>query len=275
MQDNDSDLQHEDEGYEIDSPDNVDEHEQEEEIEESEGDVEQGESEEKPTKTSYVDTSKIQDPELRKQIDGRIGELYRLSKVGEKAESEARKLREELEAIRNKQELVEVAAPSVDLAIDDPQKFAEQQRLHSEYLAKKYQHDQQEQAKAKQVEEANRQAQAEKITAYNKRVKALKIEPEILKAASEQVVSAGISNDLVEFLLEHDYGPALVKHLGTNFEDLYEVSNMSPLKAVAYIEKSVLPKAVQKKTPSAPPPPTKVKGARNSQNTVTGGWEIS
>lgn len=263
MQDNDSDLQHQDDDYEVDLHDQVDEPEHDEETEESEGEVEQGESPEKAQKTSFVDTSKIQDPELRKQVEGRIGELYRQSMEGKKAQSEAQKLKSELEAIRNQKELVEVPPPSVDLAIDDPKKFAEQQKAHSEYLAKKYAHDQQEQAKAKQLQEATQKAQSERIAAYNKRIADLKIEPTIMKAAADQVISAGLSDDLVHYFLEHDYGPALVKHLGTNFDDLYQVSQMSPLQAVAYIEKSVLPKAVSKRTPSAPPPPTKVTGSRS------------
>lgn len=275
MQDNDSDLQHQDDDYEVDLHDQVDEPEHDEETEESEGEVEQGESPEKAQKTSFVDTSKIQDPELRKQVEGRIGELYRQSMEGRKAQSEAQKLKSELDAIRNQKELVEVPAPSVDLAIDDPKKFAEQQKAHSEYLAKKYAHDQQEQAKAKQLQEATQKAQSERIAAYNKRIADLKIEPTIMKAAADQVISAGLSDDLVHYFLEHDYGPALVKHLGTNFDDLYQVSQMSPLQAVAYIEKSVLPKAVTKKTPSAPPPPTKVQGARNSDSSPVKGWKVS
>lgn len=275
MQDNDSDLQHQDYDDEVDLPDEVVEPEQDEETEESEGEVEQGESPEKAQKTSFVDTSKIQDPELRKQVEGRIGELYRQSMEGKKAQSEAQRLQAELEAIRKQKELVEVPPPSVDLAIDDPKKFAEQQKAHSEYLAKKYAHDQQEQAKAKQLQEATQKAQSERIAAYNKRIADLKIEPTIMKAAADQVISAGLSDDLVHYFLEHDYGPALVKHLGTNFDDLYQVSQMSPLQAVAYIEKSVLPKAVTKKTPSAPPPPTKAKGARISDSSPVKGWKIS
>lgn len=270
----DSDLQYENPDYDVLTDEEVDEPVQPEEQDEPEEEVEQGESEEKPTKSSYVDTSKIQDPELRKQVEGRIGELYRQTMEGKKAQSEVQRLQSELDAIRNKQELVEVPAPSVDLAIDDPAKFAAQQKAHSEYLAKKYAHDQQEQAKAKQLEEAAQKANGERIAAYNKRIADLKIEPTIMKAAADQVISAGLSNDLVNYFLEHDYGPALVKHLGTNFDDLYQVSQMSPLQAVAYIEKSVLPKAVSKKTPSAPPPPKKVQGARNSGQSVEG-WEIS
>lgn len=275
QQELDSDLQYENPDYDVVIDDEVDEPENLEEQDEPEEEVEQGESEEKPAKSSYVDTSKISDPELRKQVEGRIGELYRQTMEGKKALTEAQKLKAELDAIRNKQELVEVEPPSVDLAIDDPAKFAAQQKAHSEYLAKKYAHDQQEQAKAKQLEEATQKANGERIAAYNKRIADLKIEPTIMKAAADQVISAGLSNDLVNYFLEHDYGPALVKHLGTNFDDLYQVSQMSPLQAVAYIEKSVLPKAVQKKTPSAPPPPTKVKGARNSGQSVADGWEIS
>lgn len=276
MQDNDSDLQYDNPDYDVVTDDEVDEPEIPEEQDEEGAEVEQGESAEKPAKSSYVDTSKIQDPELRKQVEGRIGELYRQTMEGKKAQSEAQRLQSELEAIRKQKELVEVQPPSVDLAIDDPKKFAEQQKAHSEYLAKKYAHDQQEQAKAKQLQEATKKAQAEKVASYNKRVQALKIEPEILKAAAENVSSAeGVTPELVDYLLEHEYGPAIVKHLGTNFEDLHEVSQMSPLKAVAYIEKNVLPKAVQKKTPSAPPPPTKAKGARISDSSPVKGWKIS
>lgn len=275
MYDEDSDLQHQDDDYEVDLHDEVVEPEHDEEADESEGEAEQGERKEDPPKSSYVDTSKIPDHNLRKQVDGRIGELYRQSMEGKKAIAEAKQLREELDAIRNQKELVEVPAPSVDLAIDDPKRFAEQQKAHSEYLAKKYAHDQQQQAKAKQLQEATQKAQSERIAAYNKRIADLKIEPTIMKAAADQVISAGLSDDLVHYFLEHDYGPALVKHLGTNFDDLYQVSQMSPLQAVAYIEKSVLPKAVSKKTPSAPPPPTKVTGARNSESSPVKNWKIS
>lgn len=270
----DSDLNYENPDYDVVTDDEVDEPAQPEEQDEPEEEVETGESEEKPTKSSYVDTSKIQDPELRKQVEGRIGELYRQTMEGKKAQSEAQRLQSELDAIRNKQELVEVPAPSVDLAIDNPTEFAKQQKAHSEYLAKKYAHDQQEQAKAEQLKEATQKAQQEEYAAYMKRSSEMKISTKDLQVATEQVISSGLNNDVQRYLVKHKYGPAIVKHLGFDFEALHEVSSLPTTDAIEYIVSNVLPKAVTKKTPSAPPPPKKVTGARNSGQSVEG-WEIS
>lgn len=270
----DSDLQYDNPDYDVVTDEEVDEPIQPEEQDEPDEEVEQGESEEKTAKSSYVDTSKIQDPELRKQVEGRIGELYRQTMEGKKAQSEAQRLQSELDAIRNKQELVEVPAPSVDLAIDDPVRFAAQQKAHSEYLAKKYAHDQKEQAKAEQLKEATQKAQQEEYAAYMKRSSEMKISTKDLQVATEQVISSGLNNDVQRYLVKHKYGPAIVKHLGFDFEALHEVSSLPTTEAIEYIVSNVLPKAVTKKTPSAPPPPKKVTGARNSGQSVEG-WEIS
>jgi hypothetical protein len=269
----DSDLQDQQDDYEVEAENQVDELD-DAEAEESEGEGEQGARQEK-AKSNFVDFDKIPDEDLRHQVKSRVGELYRKSLEADQAKTKLQKLQEELDAIKAEKELVVVEEPSVDLAIDNPTKFAQQQKAYSEYLVKKHQQEQMQQAKAAQVKEASERAQQERIAAYNKRVKDLKIEPELLTSAANQIASAGISNDLANYLLEHDYGPALVKHLGTNFEDLHAISQMSPMKAVAYIESQIAPKAMQRKTPSAPPPPTKVKGARNPENSPVKGWKVS
>jgi len=269
----DSDLQDQQDDYEAEVENQVDELD-DAEAEESEGEGEQGARQEK-AKSNFVDFDKIPDEDLRHQVKSRVGELYRKSLEADQAKTKLQKLQEELDAIKAEKELVVVEEPSVDLAIDNPTKFAQQQKAYSEYLVKKHQQEQMQQAKAKQAEEANKQVIAQKSAEYHKRAIELKVDANLHKAAIDNATSAGVLTDVVtQYLLKHKAGPAIMTHIGSNFEELHKLSQMDDGSRLEYIIENIAPKAMQRKTPGAPPPPTKVKGARNPENSPVKNWKV-
>lgn len=234
----------------------TEEHEETESEAASEGDDDSG----------YVE---IKDPKVKARVDQLTREKWEARR---KAESLERKL-QELESNKT-QPPEEVKAPDADLAIDNPAEFAKQQQAYAEYLRKQYAHEQQEEQRKSEAEKLQKEQFDQRISTYNSNIDRLKIDRSQLAKAAESIEKAGLDENVVNFLLEDEEGPALVAHLGSNIEDLIEVAGMKPYKAIAYMERVVRAKAGKKKTSSAPPPPKRVKGARPAAQTTPDGWEI-
>lgn len=240
----------------------VSERETDSEAEESDTSEESGEDQgeddgedDKGKQSGYVE---IKDPKVRE----RVNQLTR-EKWDERRKRESLEKRlQELEA-KNQPSLEEVEAPDADLAIDDPKKFAEQQKRYSEYLTKKAEHEYQDKQRQEQSKAQQQQELDEKISNYTKRAQKLGIGMDDLKKASDQIGQVGVHDDVVSFILDDDDGPAITAHLGSNLEDLLAVAEASPLKAVAHIER-MRAKIARKPKSSPPKPPTKVHGSRPS-----------
>lgn len=236
----------------------VSEQETESETEVTESDDEQGGGDgedDKGKQTGYVE---IKDPKVRE----RVNQLTR-EKWDERRKRESLEKRlQELEA-KNQPSLEEVKAPDADLAIDDPKAFAEQQRQYSEYLTKKAEREYQDKQRQEQSKAQQQKELEERVGTYTKRAQKLGIGLDELKKASDQISQVGVHDDVVNFILDDDDGPAITAHLGSNLEDLLAVAEASPLKAVAHIER--MRARIARKPKSSPPnPPTKVRGSRPS-----------
>lgn len=242
--------------------DEVQDEQEESEVEESQTEATSEGVERK--KSGWVDLSAI--PEgVRKPIEGRLGELTR-----EKAKEafKARQLEAELNQLKAKFEKVEppkeIQMPSYELAIENPEEFNRQNRAYNDSLIAKRQYDdaikaQEERSVALQQQQTQRQ-----LETYAQKVKALDVDPALMLEAERNLADAGIAQKIGGFLLADEDGAALVKELGGNFEELYQLSQMSPERIVSYIERNVRPRLSKVKKPSAPPPPTRVSGSRGT-----------
>lgn len=125
-----------------------------------------------------------------------------------------------------------------------------------------YQKEQQ----AKQAQQAQEQALRETVDSYNARASRLGIKAEELQAAGRQISAGGMSEALVEHILNDKHGPAVTVYLGNHLDELDKVRSMSPIRAAIYIEQEIKPKATQSKR--SPPPtldPVRGSGAREGK----------
>lgn len=238
----------------------------EEELEASEPEEQEAEAEEssepKKLKSGYVDLSDLPE-EKRKPIESRFGELTR-----EKAKEalRARQLEAEIRELKAKVEKVEppkvVSMPDAELAIENPAEFTRQNQAYHDSLVKQREYEAQKQAQEEQLKSVELKQKQESQQFYLQKVEELGIDKKLLHEASANLYSAGIGQGLEDFFLTDPQGPALVAEIGTNFEEIFQLSQMSPVKQAAYIERFVRPRIAPQKKPSAPPPPKQVSGSR-------------
>lgn len=230
-----------------------------EELEESETESEQV----KPKKTGYVEFT----PEQKERVDQITRKRYEAERKAAALEKELTQYKKPPEPPR------EVPVPDAD-PITQPGLFAQQQQDRDKYIREHTKFEAETEARSKQ-EQANEQARfGSLVDKYNKNIETLGINPKTIKAASDILAAAGIGKELTEFLLDDDDGPALVAHLGANLDDTEMVIGMSPIKAVAYIERQIRSRLKTKAVSKAPPPPNKVNGTRTSAQS-SDGWDIS
>jgi hypothetical protein len=129
---------------------------------------------------------------------------------------------------------------------------------------KQRQYEAQKQANEEQMRAAQLQQKEQLASTYNQRIEELGVDVNSLKEAAKNVYDAGVGQGLEDFFLTDPQGPALVAEIGNNFEELYQLSLMSPVQQASYIERHVRPRIIPKKKVSAPPPPKQVSGSRGS-----------
>lgn len=225
-----------------------------ESTEESESEAEQV----KQDKKSYVD---IKDPAVKARVDQLTREKHEARREVERMQRELQQYKKEPEPPK------EVPPPSAD-PVTDPDVYAQQVRAREQYIKDQVKFESESQQRKQQSEANEQRKQEQLLTTYNKNMARLKVSPEDLKKAADTVTQYGISKELTEFLLEDDDGPAIVKYLHGNVDVLADLVSMSPVKAAAFIERSIRGKLNAKPISKAPPPPTKVSGSRTSSATV-------
>lgn len=214
-------------------------------------------TEEKP-KSNYIDYDKSLD-EQKDAVKQRINELYRKSMKAEKLEQELESLRKQQEAVKP---IKEVTMPDADLALDNPVEFNRQNAEYNAYLLEKHQRDIQEKAQKEQADSLRQQQEQERLNSFRGRAKEAGINDQALQYAAKAVEDSGLGAHIGGIILDHPNGAEMLNYLGNNFDVIHEMTMMPPAMAVAHLFEVVKPKAVQKKTTSAPPPPTKVSGSR-------------
>lgn len=248
--------------------DEVQDEQQESEVEESQTEATSEGVERK--KSGWVDLSAIPE-DVRKPIEGRLGELTR-----EKAKEafKARQLEAELNQLKAKFEKVEppkeIQMPSYELAIENPEEFNRQNRAYNDSLIAKRQYDDAIKAQEERTVALQQQEQQSLLESYAKRVEALGADPELMREAEYRIGIAGLAPHIGQFLLRHPKGAEIVKELGSNSQELDFLSDIaykSPIakeEIISYIAENVVPRLSKVKKPSAPPPPTRVSGSRGT-----------
>jgi hypothetical protein len=181
-----------------------------------------------------------------------------------KAEREAETLRKrvaELEA-SPQPKLQPVPALPDPLAVSDAEfrkALAEQQEVVRKNATLEAQVQQANKAAAEAKQELERRQIEEfqkKVSDYKGNSEKLGITAEELQQAGQIVADIGLSNDLVDLILEDEDGPLMTKYLSRNPVLLEELSRMDPVRAAVKLMNAVKPQAAaMKPKPSKAPDP--------------------
>lgn len=101
---------------------------------------------------------------------------------------------------------------------------------------------------------------------YMQRAKKMGVKLEDLQAGSKQIQEAGFDESLVRSILEDDKGPLITRYMAQNPMAALKISQMNPIQAVQYMERTIRPKLQAKKTSKTPPPPDKKGGNSTSKH---------
>jgi hypothetical protein len=245
--------------------------EQEDIVDEAEIELEDVETEGQETGSdSSPDTEEAQEKQTKPVFDHRQQEAFdkaiaeKVFKLREK-EREAEELKQRLSSLEQqmpKQERPNVPKEPDPYALSD-QEYQQQLRMRDEAIARQAAFDaqqrfQQQEAQRLQQEQAMKQQEAlnEKVSTYSQRAVQLGITNEELQAAGNSVAAFGISDDVVNYILEDDLGPAITKYLSQNVTELDTIRSMSPAQAAVRIATHVREKAaaLKPKVNAAPDP---------------------
>jgi len=199
-------------------------------------------------------------PEQQEVFNKAIGEKVAKMREIERQAEEERKQREELAA--KLAEYEKTTAPSIppmpDYLDDD---YEAKVRARDEAIMRKAEWDAKEALKQQQEQAAQYQRMMEeqqaiqaKGAAYKDRAVKLGIGDADLQVAGMTVAQSGISQDVAQFILDDEHGPAITMALSKSPLELDQLRSMNPLQAAVYIEKNIKPRAVQQKVQAAPPP---------------------
>lgn len=238
---------------------------QDEDEEQVSSETESAESEEvKPVKAGYVE---IKDPAVKARVDELTRKMHENARRAEAAERKLQQAQKEPEPPK------EVPPPSAD-PVTDPDAYRQQWSAREQYIKDQVKFESESQQRKQQSEAVEQRKHEQLLATYNKNIDRLKISQEDLKKAADTVTQYGISKDLTEFLLEDDDGPAIVKYLHQNVDVLADLVSMSPVKAAAFIERSIRAKLNEKQVSKAPLPATKVQGARKTESSGSNGYRF-
>lgn len=246
--------------------DDVSEVEEAEEIESTD----QEEVSEVQQRSGYVDLSDLSE-DKQKAIKARFGELTREKS---KAQLELQKARAIIAANEQKQfeqaRPKEVEAPDFRLAIENPAEFTRQYDAHMQSKVEVENFRHQENYYREQQANQERERLANSLKSYNSQVESLGVDKAFMAEAEKNLDDAGIAKKIGSFLLEDPQGAAIVKELGSDIHELFNLSGMTPVQIVSYIERNIRPKLSTPKKQAAPSPVTKVTGSRGGQSAKTG-----
>jgi hypothetical protein len=219
---------------------------------------------------SSPDTEEVQEKQTKPVFDEQQQQVFdkaiadKVFKLREK-EREAEELKQRLQSLEQqipKQERPNVPKEPDPYALSD-QEYQQQLRLRDEAIARQAAFDaqqrfQQQEAQRLQQEQLMREQEAlnEKVATYSQRAVQLGISNEELQAAGNAVASFGISDDVVNYILDDDLGPAITKYLSQNVTELDAIRAMSPAQAAVRIATHVRDKAaaLKPKVNAAPDP---------------------
>ncbi len=184
-----------------------------------------------------------------------------------------------------RKELDELKAHDLNIPlVPDPyaENYAELVQARDEVIQRKATHDAavtntQDAAKAKDQERVDqgKVKEAEQIAVFDTNMIKLGLTPAETNTAAKQVLEYGVSDTLLDVLMEDPEGPLLVHHLASNPLEQEALNGMSALQLVNHINTEIRPKAslLKPKTSDAPDPPLTLGGGgvRELENTLPNG----
>lgn len=218
------------------------------------------------------DSEKSDDTEQQEQKKSRFQRRLERQKEGRiRAETEARMLREQLEALKGQRQQPQESGEPKRESFESYEEFIE---AKATFKAEQ---------KARELIEAERkqsqqQGERERSAASQEKIaqRWTTVEQEFAKTHKdyEAVVTPFVEDDLGTFsevarraIVESDLGPQVLYHLAQNPEDADRLANMSPTQQVKELGKLELKLSVPAKDKSkAPPPPSHERGNRNAAN---------
>lgn len=95
-----------------------------------------------------------------------------------------------------------------------------------------------------------------KVMSYTEKAKSFGISEKDLQVAGNAVAQFDIPNELTDYILEHEQGPAVTMYLAKNLHEISNLQNLNPVRAAVYIEKNIAPKVSRSVRRNSPPDPT-------------------
>ena len=130
--------------------------------------------------------------------------------------------------------------------------IAQQAAFDAEFRAEQQQEaERQKQQELKQAQELN-----DRIAVYADRAVKLGIPADELQVAGETVAQFGVQQELVDFILDDELGPAITKYLSQNITELDNLRALPPTQAAVRIHTEIRDKAsaLKPKVNAAPDP---------------------
>ena len=135
-----------------------------------------------------------------------------------------------------------------DKAVQDSAAFDAGQRIQRDN----------EQAAIAQDQEHRRLELQKREQVFNERAVSSGVsENEVTTSVQTVAAYGGVGNDLANYMLESEQGPALISHLAKNPDQIIALQGMSPMQGAVYVNSVLIPKL---STASSAPPPVDALG---------------
>lgn len=211
------------------------------------------------------DPAKVAQEQAQKAINKQHAKYREEERKRIEAEKKAQELEERLSKLEASDEIVIPPLPDAwDEDYDErmaarDKAIAEQARLDAQKSVQQKELDSAKEA----AERAERERMNELVVNYDKRIVTLGLSPSEIEEAAKTVIDYGISQDVAEFILQHEKGPLITKYLATNPLELDDLRSMSPIQAALTIERKISPAAdTLKPQATAAPDPVESLGSR-------------
>lgn len=225
----------------------------------------QPEGQEERPKSNWVDFEKPLDDQ-KEMVKARIDELTREAYKAKRLQAEI----EQLKANKPKQEIKPVEPPSEDLFFDNPEEFKKQSLAyarHEQQLEMQRERDEEDQRKSKELQDSK---QNQRLSDFMARAATQSVKEDVIAKAAKLSIDIGIKPDVIDVIVDDDQGPLILAKLNSDIDAMVKLAEMTPLQAVRFIEREIRPSLSSAKKESAPPPPTKVNGARIAEHSDDG-----
>lgn len=229
---------------------------------ETEGQATDSESSPDTEEVQEKQTKPVFDEVQQQAFDKAIAEKVYKQRNAEKEADQLKRRVQELEQQIPKEQRPAVPKEPDPFALSEAE-FQQQARLRDQAIARQAAYDAQQrfhEQERQRVHQEQIQKEQEllndKVATYSQRAVQLGISTEELQVAGNSVAQFGMSDEVINYILEDDLGPAITKYLSQNFTELDNLRAMSPTQAAARIATHVREKAsaLKPKVNAAPDP---------------------